>query len=150
MRQIRTLGKRLLLTLLVLIFVLAAILFFRNRYRMYQYYSDPQSYRVVTATIDNIFYEKQFAVFHFTFDPTYTEFGSNEDFKISGNNYKIMMQNGFESAVKIGDSVTFVTAPGIFYDGYAPPIIAISCNSTEYLDQDVGRGNLLHSIWLLQ
>ena len=150
MRQIRTLGKRLLLTLLVLIFVLAAILFFRNRYRMYQYYSDPQSYRVVTATIDNIFYEKRFAVFHFTFDPSYTEFGSDEDFKISGNNYKIMMQNGFESDVKVGDSVTFVTAPGIFYDGYAPPIIAISCNSTEYLDLDVGRGNLLHSIWLLQ
>lgn len=150
MRKIRRLGKRLLLTVPVLVFILAAIVFFRTRYRMYQYYSDPQSYRVVTATIENIFYEKQFAVFHFSFDLSSEGFSSGEDFKISGNNYKIMMRNGFASDVKIGDSVTFVTAPGIFYDGYAPPIIAISCNSTEYLDQDVGRGNLLHSIWLLQ
>lgn len=147
MKRILSFLRRLLFYLFGLALFIVAIVSFQTRYRMYKYYSDPQSYCVVTAYINNIYYDNNYAVFHFSFDSTYSEFGSDQDFKVSGKNYKVMMQNGFEDQIKIGDQVTFVVATNVFFDGYALPIIAISSNSTNYLDQDVGRDNLLSSIW---
>lgn len=147
MKRITVYFKRLLFYLIGFVLLITAIISFRTRYRMFQYYSDSRSYRAVTATIDNIYYHNNYAVFHFHFDSTISEFETGQDFQISGNNYKTMIQNGFKDQVKVGDQVNIVVAPGIFYDGYAPPIVAISCNSKEYLGLDEGRSNLLRRVW---
>ena len=64
-------------------------------------------------------------------------------FKIVGKNLQTVEKNGIGDKIKIGDRVTFITAPKYFGDGYVMPIVAISANGESLLDFDEGFKNLM-------
>lgn len=67
----------------------------------------------------------------------------DRSFEIVGENLRIVEKNGIDDKIKIGDRVTFITAPKYFGDGYVMPIVAISANGESLLDFDEGFKNFM-------
>ncbi len=64
-------------------------------------------------------------------------------FKTVGDNLLISQQNGIDEKIKLGDEVTFISAPRYFGDGYVMPIVAVSIGGECILEFNEGVVNLL-------
>ena len=59
---------------------------------------------------------------------------------------EIVLQRGILQKVQLGTTVSFMTAPHYFGDGYIMPIVEISVDGEELLSFEEGYENLLE--WL--
>ena len=47
-------------------------------------------------------------------------------FRIRGKNADIVRKNDYENKIAVGDTITIMTCPRYFYDGYEYPVVALS------------------------
>ena len=107
------------------------------------YYEEKENYVTATGVVSYIHLDEDglyigFSQMDYPFD--------DDTFKIVGENLKIVQQNGIQEKLKLGDTVTIVTAPKYFGDGYVMPIVAISIDGEALLNFEQGYENLL--VWL--
>ena len=110
-----------------------------------EYYSQKENYISVTGTVSSIKYNEEATALYIDF----SELSSVLDdtcFKIVGEHLEIVKANRIDDKLKIGEQITFVTAPKYFGDGYVMPIVAISISGENMLDFEEGYKNLLD--WL--
>lgn len=138
-------------TIIVLpwIFIIGLILILKGidlmwEIREYQYYSDEENFIEVTSEIDHIVwnYSEQRLSLSFSDIP---EIFSDRTFKIEEENFQRVVDNGGEEYLKLGTTVTFVSAPKYFGDGYMMPIVAIKVDEKELLEYEEGYKGLIES-----
>ena len=110
-----------------------------------KYYEEKENYIGVTGTISHIQYNEDLTVLYLGFSELSPAL-DDTSFKIVGENLKIVQANGIDIKLKIGEQISFMTAPKYFGDGYVMPIVAISVNGESLLDFQEGYTNLLD--WL--
>ena len=80
-----------------------------------EYYSQKENYISVTGTVSSIKYNEEATALYIDF----SELSSVLDdtcFKIVGENLEIVKANRIDDKLKIGEQITFVTAPKYFGD----------------------------------
>ncbi|MBQ8236369.1 MAG: hypothetical protein IJZ37_06790 [Clostridia bacterium] len=110
---------------------------------MIDYYADKDHYITATGVVDHIQLDEEglyigFSQMDHPFD--------DDTFKIVGENLKIVQQKGIDDKLQKGDTVTIITAPKYFGDGYVMPIVSICIDGEILLNFEQGQENLL--IWL--
>lgn len=113
-------------------------------YRKKAYYSDRNNYITEEATVENIIYneERNHVVLWLSdIDPQYQA----KEFIFKGENAATVLENGILSKVKIGDTITFTSAPRFFGDGYFMPIVELYIGEEAILEFEIGYQNLLDS-----
>lgn len=110
-----------------------------------KYYSQRENYISVTGTVSHIKYNEDRTALYVAFSEM-SPVLDDKNFKIVGENLKIAKANKIDDKLKVGEEITFITAPRYFGDGYVMPIVAISINGEVLLDFEVGYENLLD--WL--
>lgn len=110
------------------------------RYRIY--YPVKDNYIEVSGVVIYMKYNKDHTELHIAFSDMDRKL-DDCSFEIVGENLRIVEKNGIDDKIKIGDRVTFVTAPKYFGDGYVMPIVAISANGESLLDFDEGFKNFM-------
>jgi len=110
-----------------------------------KYYSQRENYISVTGTVSHIKYNEDSTALYVAFSEI-SPVLDDKNFKIVGENLEIVKANKIDDKPKIGEEITFITAPRYFGDGYVMPIVAISINGEVLLDFEVGYENLLD--WL--
>lgn len=110
------------------------------RYRIY--YPVKDNYIEVSGVVIYMEYSDDHTVLYIAFSDMDRKL-DDRSFKIVGENLRIVEKNGIVDKIKIGDRVTFVTAPKYFGDGYVMPIVAISANGESLLDFDEGFKNFM-------
>lgn len=113
--------------------------------KMQDYYSQETNYISATGIVTHISYNEEKTALYFGFSDLSPQFDDNS-FKIVGDNLPIVQEKGIDKKIKIGDEVSFITAPRYFGDGYVIPIVEISVNEEKLLDFEEGFANLLK--WL--
>ena len=107
-----------------------------------QYYSDSSNFITDKALVKNIIFHEEdgyIVLWLSEIDESY-QVGN---FVIEGKNASILLNNGFLEKVKIGDEITFISAPGYFGDGYMMPIVSISFAGETLLSFSEGYKNLM-------
>lgn len=112
-----------------------------------EYYSNRDNYIVATGTVDFVNYTNNEEGnlsnrLYIGFSDMSVDF-EDDCFVIAGRNMDIVLANGIETKLKIGDKITFVAAPKVFGDGYVIPIVSITIAEEELLKFDDGYMNLL-------
>ncbi len=110
------------------------------RYRIY--YPVKDNYIEVSGVVIYMEYSDDHTVLYIAFSDMDRKL-DDRTFEIVGENLRIVEKNGIDDKIKIGDRVTFVTAPKYFGDGYVMPIVAISANGESLLDFDEGFKNFM-------
>lgn len=110
------------------------------RYRIY--YPVKDNYIEVSGVVIYMKYNKDHTELHIAFSDMDRKL-DDRSFEIVGENLRIVEKNGIDDKIKIGDRVTFITAPKYFGDGYVMPIVAISANGESLLDFDEGFKNFM-------
>ena len=110
------------------------------RYRIY--YPVKDNYIEVSGVVSYMKYSDDHTELHIAFSDMDRKL-DDRSFEIVGENLRIVEKNGIDDKIKIGDRVTFVTAPKYFGDGYVMPIVAISANGESLLDFDEGFKNFM-------
>lgn len=110
------------------------------RYRIY--YPVKDNYIEVSGVVIYMEYSDDHTVLYIAFSDMDRKL-DDRSFEIVGENLRIVEKNGIDDKIKIGDRVTFVTAPKYFGDGYVMPIVAISANGESLLDFDEGFKNFM-------
>ena len=107
-----------------------------------EYYADINNFITDEAVVDNVIYneEEEYIVLWLSeIDEAY----QSSDFIIEDNNATLVLQNGILDKIKIGDVITYTSAPRIFGNGDFMPIIEISVSGEELLNADDGYRNLM-------
>ena len=104
------------------------------------YYANENVYISATGTVSHITYNEEGGSLHIGFTDLSSQFDDNT-FQIVGQNYNIVIERGIEEKLKIGDTITFITAPKYFGDGYQMPIVEIVINDETLLAFDEGFAN---------
>ena len=131
-----------------IICIISVILFLSfNSYsaREKRYYTDTDNYITSTGIIKNITYNEDRSMLYLSMDqidPQYADIC----FKIIPENLNIARNRGIDENIRVGDTVTFVSAPRYFGDGYIMPLLAISKDNTEFLSFEEGYPNFIR--WL--
>lgn len=107
-----------------------------------EYYRDRNNYISVTGVVDHIVYDEDSVYLAFS---ELTQTLDDNCFKIMGANYSIVKKNGIEDKLKLGNMVTFTTAPRYFGDGYIMPIVELSIGGEVLLEFDEGYENLMNA-----
>ena len=131
-----------------ILFVLASLIILSElltscisiRYRIY--YPVKDNYIEVSGVVSYMKYSDDHTELYIAFSDMDRKL-DDRSFEIVGENLRTVEKNGIEDKIKIGDRVTFVTAPKYFGDGYVMPIVAISANGESLLDFDEGFKNLM-------
>ena len=110
-----------------------------------EYYSQKENYISVTGTISSIKYNEEATALYIDFSEL-SPVLDDTCFKIVGENLEIVKAKEIDDKLKIGEQITFITAPQYFGDGYVMPIVAISISGENMLDFEEGYKNLLD--WL--
>lgn len=110
------------------------------RYRIY--YPVKDNYIEVSGVVSYMKYSDDHTELYIAFSDMDRKL-DDRSFEIVGENLRTVEKNGLEDKIKIGDRVTFVTAPKYFGDGYVMPIVAISANGESLLDFDEGFKNFM-------
>ena len=125
--------------------VLLVLLCSCNSSQKIKYYSQKENYISVTGTVSNIKYNEDNSALYIDFSEL-SPVLDDRCFKIVGENLEIVKANKIDDKLKIGEQVTFTTAPKYFGDGYVMPIVAITTNGEPLLDFEEGYKNWL--TWL--
>ncbi len=107
-----------------------------------KYYADINNFITDEAVVDNVIYNEEegyIVLWLSEIDEAY----QCSDFIIEGNNAALVLQNGILDKIKIGDVITYTSAPRIFGNGDFMPIIEISVSEEELLNVDDGYRNLM-------
>ena len=110
-----------------------------------KYYSEKGNYIEVTGTVSHINYNEDSTVLYIDFSELSLVL-DDTCFKIVGDNLKIVQNNKIDDKLKIGEQISFITAPKYFGDGYVMPIVEISIRGENLLEFEEGYTNLLN--WL--
>lgn len=113
--------------------------------QMREYYEKKSNYIEAKGNVSYISYDEKSQSIYIDFSSTTPVF-DDTCFKIVGDNYSIAKENGIEGILKIGNEVSFITAPQYFGDGYVMPIVSISVEGNTLLEFEEGFANLLK--WL--
>lgn len=107
------------------------------RFQMKPYYNDKSNYVAYTGVVEYIksYPDEEMLVIAFS-DITPTI--SDNCFKISGDNYNTVISNKALEKLHIGDSISFVSAPKYYGDGYMYPIVGLSIGDDVLLDTAEG------------
>ena len=127
--------------LLLALITLLQLVGCKRTYRR-EYYGDVNNFITEEAVVDNIIYnrEKGYIVFWLSeIDEAYV----TRSFKIEGNNADLVLENGILDEIKIGDTITYTSAPRVFWNGYFFPIIQIATSDEEILNLEDGYENLM-------
>ena len=65
------------------------------------------------------------------------------DLKITGENHKILYENGFYEAVSMNTVMTVTSSNWIYMDGRFFYVVAVTYDGVEYLDQATGLSNTI-------
>ena len=114
---------------------------------MIEYYSQKENYISVTGTVSSIKYSEDATALYIDFYEL-SPVLDDTCFKIVGENLEIVKANRIDDKLKIGEQITFITAPKYFGDGYVMPIVAISISGENLLGFEEGYKNLLD--WLYE
>ena len=107
--------------------------------KMAKYYANKDNYIEVTGSVN--FINRDQNGLYYGFEDMSVNL-SDDCFKITGKNKTIVNDMGIDQKIHIGDTVTFITAPRYFGDGYVMPIVAISIDGESLLCFDEGLANL--------
>lgn len=108
-----------------------------------KYYSDDNNYLTEEAVVDNIIFDKEKNIIYFWLSEIDEEY-QDSTFKIEGESVNILLKNNIFEKIKVGNEITYTSAPRYFGDGYCMPIVAISINGEELLDFEEGLENLIN------
>lgn len=109
-------------------------------HREKKYYSNQEHFITVTGTITHISGNSD--CLYLGIDNLSEHFDSN-GFEMIPENLAIAKTNGVDT-LAIGDTVTFVSAPGLYSNGYSFPIVALSCGDTTFLSFEEGYANFMN------
>lgn len=107
-----------------------------------KYYSDVNNFITEEAVVDNIIYDADGGDIVLWLSDIHDSYQSSA-FMIKGENFQVVMDREILNKIKIGDVITFTSAPGYFGNGYFMPIVAISISGEELLGFEVGYENLM-------
>ena len=107
----------------------------------YNYYKDPTQFVELSAEVDYIHWDTNRLTIGMTDIP---EGFSERTFKIEGEAYDVVLENGLKEQLALGQTITFMAAPRYFGNGYVMPIVEISVDGVEYLSFDEGYPYLLN------
>jgi hypothetical protein len=138
-------GYKKLLVAAVIILVAVISIIVWDKKRMWDYYSDADSFRSGSGVVTYICRVEEDEKIVLAFSDIEQSFHDN-CFDIEGENYHIVMENGILEKLSLGDSVQFVGSPRVFGDGYVLPLIGLSVEGQVLLDPAVGYSNFLD--WL--
>ena len=62
---------------------------------------------------------------------------------IEGKNYSIVLENGIQNKLHVGDEITITSAPKYFGNGDFMPIVSLSIGNDCLLSYSVGQKNLV-------
>ena len=114
-----------------------------SRLREKKYYADTSNYITGEAIVNNIIlYEdggEQIIFWLGEIDDSY----QCSDFIVEGENVSLLFERGIMDKVKIGDRITFTSAPRYFGNGDFMPIVALSINGEELLSFEEGYSGLI-------
>ena len=113
------------------------------KYEARIYYRDKDNYVNATGVVSHMKYSEEGTALYFGFDNLSPKFDDNA-FKIEGDNLKVVQDNGIDEKIKIGDEVSFMSAPKYFGDGYIMPIMAISIGDDVLLEFEQGYENYMN------
>ncbi len=139
------------MNLLFFVIIFSVFLFSSCGYcKEIDYYSDRNNYIVATGVVDFINFTddkdgRSSNRLYIGFSDISEKFEDN-CFVVIGRNMDIVLENGIETKLNVGDKVTFVAAPKVFGDGYVLPIVSMTIDEEELLGFDEGYLNLLE--WL--
>ena len=106
------------------------------------YYGDRDNFITEEAIVDNIIYneEKHYIVLWLSeIDPSYQAC----EFILRGDNVTLALENDILNNIKVGDRITYTSAPGFFGNGYFMPIVGLSIKGKEILNLEKGYQNLM-------
>lgn len=134
--------SRIILIILCAVFALffmavSILLFLIPSIRENRYYANEENYIEATGVINHI--NRSGSTLYLgiaNIEPA--GFFSDSSFQISGMNYKMVERTGLFDDLQIGDTVTFISAPGIFGDGFSMHIVSISKEGKTYLTFEAG------------
>lgn len=109
--------------------------------REYHYYKDPTQFVELSAEVAYIHWGSNSLVLGMTDIP---EGFSERTFKIEGEAYDAVLENGLKEQLTTGQRITFMSAPQYFGNGYVMPIVEISVDGVEYLSFEEGHPYLLN------
>ena len=127
---------------LIVLFMLALCIHLygcRNE-TMMTYYADKDNYITAVGSVSHIFNDEDERVLYIAFDGLSSSFDDN-NFKVTGENYEAVVENGIMEVLQLGVQMEFVTAPRYFGDGYVMPIVAVKINGVDYLIFQKGFSN---------
>ena len=130
-----------IITLCILLVLLCSC----NSSEIIKYYSQKENYISVTGTVSSIKYNEEATALYIDFSEL-SPVLDDTCFKIVGENLEIAKTNKIDGKLKIGEQITFITAPKYFGDGYVMPIVAISISGENLLGFEEGYENLI--AWL--
>ena len=128
--------------LLSLVLIVLFLLVGCSKMHEKKYYADINNFITDEAVVDNVIYNEEeghIVLWLSEIDEAY----QCSDFIIEGNNAALVLQNGILDKIKIGDVITYTSAPRIFGNGDFMPIIEISVSEEELLNVDDGYRNLM-------
>ena len=131
--------------LISVVCVLLAVLCCCDSTQKAEYYSQKENYISVTGVVTGIRQNEEADAFYIDFSDL-SPVLDDTCFKIVGENAEIVKANKIDEKIKIGEQITFITAPKYFGDGYVMPIVAISTKDETLLGFEEGYKNLLD--WL--
>lgn len=102
-----------------------------------KYYSKKENYISVKGTVSNIEYNEDSTALYVDFSELSLVL-DDTCFKIVGENLNVVKSNYIDDKLKIGEQITFITAPKYFGDGYVMPIVDISINGENLLEFEEG------------
>ena len=105
-----------------------------------EYYSNAENYIDITGTVTHIQYNEGSTALYLGFSDL-SAVVDDTNFKIVGKNLQIVKSNGIDDKLKVGDQVSFITAPKYFGDGYVMPIVGITVGDEVLLDFEEGYAN---------
>ena len=107
-----------------------------------EYYSDESNFISGTAVVENIIYHQEdgeIILWLGERDEAYV----TGAFILRGENASVAIENGIFEKIAIGDTITFISAPRIFYNGYFFPIVSLSIGDDLILSYEEGYANLM-------
>lgn len=104
------------------------------------YYADTGHFITVTGEIYHVGYDEEDNMLYLGMINCSERF-SDYSFRIVSENVEVIRQNGGMELIEEGQTITFVTAPGYFGDGYHMPIVALSVGEVVLLEFEEGYTN---------
>lgn len=129
--------------IITIVYIIFKFFSFCDSLKLIRYYTQKENYISVTGTVSYIHGGSTGMCIVFS---ELSPILDDTRFNIVGKNLEIVQSNKISDKLKIGERITFITAPGYFWDAYVMPIVAISIHGEYLLDFEEGYENLLD--WL--